>query len=167
MNISWPGGCFSVFFLSFFLGFCVLIFFLAVWGLGFSGGGTDWLICCNPDCCWGLRAQFPCQKVAMWGLRIKLKIWVYAIMTIGLVYPFSEHVDIFPVRLCLHSHWVHSVYLTLAFYHCGRNKRQGLDPFIFSIKDSLHIHKWHGTFYYCDTMVCTITIPSSPCRKLW
>jgi hypothetical protein len=18
----------------------------------FSGGGTDWLICCNPDCCW-------------------------------------------------------------------------------------------------------------------
>jgi hypothetical protein len=32
------------------LSFCVLIFFLAVWGLGFSGGGTDWLICCNPDC---------------------------------------------------------------------------------------------------------------------
>jgi hypothetical protein len=50
-----------------------LFFCLAVWGLGFSGGGTDWLICCNPDCCWGLRAQFPCQNVAMWGLRIYLR----------------------------------------------------------------------------------------------
>ncbi len=38
-------------------------------------------------------------------------------------------------------------------YPCGRNKRQGLDPFIFSIKGSWHIHKWHGTFYYCDTTV--------------
>jgi hypothetical protein len=28
-----------------------------------------------------------------------LRIWVYDIMTMGLVYPLSEHVDIFPVRL--------------------------------------------------------------------
>jgi hypothetical protein len=41
-----------------------------------------------------------------------------------------------------------------------------LDPFIFSIKDSLHIHKWHGTFYYSDTIVYTITIPSGPCNKV-
>ena len=60
---------FSVPLSSFFLSFCFLIFFLAVWGLGFSGGGTDWLICCNPDCFWGLQAQFLCQSVAMWGLR--------------------------------------------------------------------------------------------------
>jgi hypothetical protein len=35
----------------------------------------------------------------MWGLRNRPKIWVYDIMTMGLVYPLSEHVDIFPVRL--------------------------------------------------------------------
>jgi hypothetical protein len=52
----------------------------------------------------------------LWGLSNMPKIWVYDIMTMRVVYPLSEHVDIFPVRLCLHSHWVHSVYLTLAFY---------------------------------------------------
>jgi hypothetical protein len=52
----------------------------------------------------------------LWGLSNMPKIWVYDIMTMRLVYPLSEHVDIFPVRLCLHSHWVHSVYLTLTIY---------------------------------------------------
>ncbi len=73
MNISWPGGCFSVPFRTFSWASVSWSSFFAVWGLGFSGGGTDWLICCNPDCCWGLRAQFPCQKVAMWGLSIYKK----------------------------------------------------------------------------------------------
>ena len=35
----------------------------------------------------------------MWGLRNMTEIYEYAIMTMGLVYPLSEHVDIFPVRL--------------------------------------------------------------------
>ncbi len=35
----------------------------------------------------------------VWGLRNMTKIWEYDIMTMGLVYPLSEHVDIFPVRL--------------------------------------------------------------------
>ena len=69
----------------------------------------------------------------------------------------NEHVDNLPFGSCLHSTEYFSVYLTLALYlhyrlyPCGRNKRQGLDPFIFSIKDTLHIHKRHGTFYYRDT----------------
>jgi hypothetical protein len=67
--------------------FCVLIFFLAVWGLGFSGGGTDWLICCNPDCFWGLRAQFPCQNVAMWGLRAYEWSLFFCTITTGSAYP--------------------------------------------------------------------------------
>jgi hypothetical protein len=78
---------FSVPFLSFFVSFCVLIFFLAVWGLGFSGGGTDWLICCNPDCFWGLRAQFPCQNVAMWGLRAYEWSLFFCTITTGSAYP--------------------------------------------------------------------------------
>ena len=56
-------------------------------------------------------------------------------------YPLSEHVDIFPVRLCLHSHWVHSVYLTLAFYLmwsssilAGGIKDKGWILFLLSIK---------------------------------
>ena len=40
----------------------------------------------------------------VWGLSNMPNIWVYDIMTMRLVYPLSEHVDIFPVRLCLHSH---------------------------------------------------------------
>ena len=35
----------------------------------------------------------------VWGLSNMPKIWVYDIMTMRVVYPFSEHVDIFPVRL--------------------------------------------------------------------
>ncbi len=34
----------------------------------------------------------------------------------GLVYPLSEHVDIFPVRLVSTFHRVFSVYLILAIY---------------------------------------------------
>jgi hypothetical protein len=70
----------------------------------------------------------------LWGLRNMPKIWVYDIMTTGLVYPLSEHVDIFPVRLVPTFHWVFSIYLILAIYlhsrlyPCGRNKTLGLDP---------------------------------------
>jgi hypothetical protein len=39
------------------------------------------------------------EVMLMWGLMNMPKLWVYDIMTIGLVYPLSEHVDIFPVRL--------------------------------------------------------------------
>jgi hypothetical protein len=46
------------------------------------------------------------------------KIWVYDIMTIGLVYPLSEHVDIFPVRLVPTFHRVFSVYLILILILC-------------------------------------------------
>jgi len=56
-------------------------------------------------------------------------------MTMGLVYPLSEHVDIFPVRL------VSTFPLSILRHPCGRNKRQGLDPFLIKYKDSLHIHK--------------------------
>ncbi len=54
----------------------------------------------------------------------------------------------------------------VVFYHCGRNKTRGLDPFIFSIKDSLHVHRWYGTFYYRDTTAYIMTIPSSPCSNV-
>ena len=37
--------------------------------------------------------------ILLWGLNNMPKICVYDIMTMGLVYPLSEHVDIFPVRL--------------------------------------------------------------------
>jgi len=43
-------------------------------------------------------------------------MWVYDIKTIRVVYPLFEHVNIFPVRLCLHSHWSHFVYLTIIIY---------------------------------------------------
>ena len=102
----------------------------------------------------------------MWGLSNMNEIYLNGIIAMGLVYPLSEHVDIFPVRLCLHSHWVFSVYLISILhsrlYPFGRNKRQGLDPFLIKYKDSLHIHKWHGTFYYRDTTAYIMTIPSSP-----
>ena len=125
----------------------------------------------NPDC-FLLRPCYPCQVFAMWGLRFYKKYGFMVISSWGLNYPLSEHVGIFPVRLVPTFHWVFSVYLILAIYlhsrlyPCGRNKRQGLDPFIFSIKDSLHIHKWHGTFYYRDTITYIITIPSSPCNNV-
>ncbi len=76
--------------------------------------------------------------------------WKYGCMSYnyGVSLPHSEHVDIFPVRLVSTFHRVFSVYLTLAIYliyirlyHCGRNKTQRLDPFLLSIKDSLHIHR--------------------------
>ncbi len=35
----------------------------------------------------------------MWGLRNMNKICLNGIIAMGLVYPLSEHVDIFPVRL--------------------------------------------------------------------
>ena len=35
----------------------------------------------------------------MWGLRNMIEIYLNGIIAMGLVYPLSEHVDIFPVRL--------------------------------------------------------------------
>ena len=40
----------------------------------------------------------------LWGLSNMPMLWVYDIKTMRVVYPLSEHVNIFPVRLCLHSH---------------------------------------------------------------
>jgi hypothetical protein len=72
----------------------------------------------------------------LWGLKNMTKIWVYDIMTMGLVYPLSEHVDIFPVRLVptfplsiLRLPYSSHLILHSRLYPCGRNKRQGLDPF--------------------------------------
>ncbi len=39
------------------------------------------------------------ERMSLWGLRNITKIWVYDIITMGLIYPLSEHVDNFPVRL--------------------------------------------------------------------
>jgi hypothetical protein len=52
----------------------------------------------------------------LWGLITMLEIWLYVITTTGSVYPLSEHVDIFLVRLVSTFHRVFSVYLILAFY---------------------------------------------------
>jgi hypothetical protein len=66
----------------------------------------------------------------------------------GLVYPLSEHVDIFPVRLVstfplsilrlLYSN--HLSYIVV-FILAGGIKHEGWIRSYFSIKDSLHIHK--------------------------
>ena len=76
------------------------------------------------------------------------KICVYDIMTMGLVYPLSEHVDIFPVRpvstfplSILRLPYSNHLSYMVVFYPFGWNKRQGLDPFLIRYKDSLHIHK--------------------------
>ncbi len=66
------------------------------------------------------------------------------------------------LRLPYSSHLSYIVVFILG----GGNKTRGLDPFIFSIKDSLHIHRWYGTFYYRDTTAYIMTIPSSPCSNV-
>jgi hypothetical protein len=72
-----------------------------------------------------------CRHVGAQGIILNYRWMLYSY---GISLPYFEHVDIFPVRLCLHSHWVFSVYLILAIYlhsrlyHCGRNKTQELDP---------------------------------------
>jgi hypothetical protein len=76
-----------------------------------------------------------------------LRIWVYDIMTMGLVYPLSEHVDIFPVRLVSTfplnilrlPYSNHSSYVVV-FILTGGIKDKGWILF-FKYKDSLHIHK--------------------------
>ncbi len=78
--------------------------------------------------------HFLLQRSVVWGLRIYKKYGYMVISSWGLIYPLSEHVDIFPVRLVPTFHWVFSVYLILAIYlhsrlyPCGRNKTLGLDP---------------------------------------
>ncbi len=69
-------------------------------------------------------------------------------ITTGLVYPLSEHVDIFPVRLVstfplsiLRLPYSSHLSYIVVFIIAGGIETQGLDPFIFSIKDSLHIHR--------------------------
>jgi hypothetical protein len=105
-----------------------------VWGLGFSGGGTDWLICCNPDCFLRTAGSVSLPEGCHVGAQGIILNYRWMLYSYGISLPYSEHVDIFPVRLCLHSHWVFSVYLILAIYlhsrlyHCGRNKTQELDP---------------------------------------
>ena len=42
-----------------------------------------------------------CRHVGAQGMN---EICLNGIIAMRLVYPLSEHVDIFPVRLCLHSH---------------------------------------------------------------
>ncbi len=88
----------------------------------------------------------------LWGLRDMNEICLYGNTIMRVNQPFSEHVDIFPVRLVPTFHWVFSVYLILAIYLHSRllslraewNTMVG--SFSFSIKESWHIHKWHGTF---------------------
>ena len=46
----------------------------------------------------------------------ELDMGIYDIMTMGLVYPLSEHVDIFPVRLVPTFPLMFSVYLILTIY---------------------------------------------------
>ncbi len=62
------------------------------------------------------RAGWVGQFRAVWGLSNMSEIWFVCNMTMGSVYPLSEHVDIFPVRLVSTFHRVFSVYLTLAVY---------------------------------------------------
>ncbi len=69
------------------------------------------------------------------------KICVYDIMTMGLVYPLSEHVDIFPVRpvstfplSTLRLPYSNHLSYMVVCYPFGRNKRQGLDPFLIKYK---------------------------------
>ncbi len=106
--------------------------------------------CCGPV----IRARFsPCGGS---GFINNMPIW-YNGYAVNLAYIRACRQPSF--RLVPTFHWGFSIYLELTIhlhnriYPFGRNKRQGLDPFIFSIKDSLHIHKRHGTFYYCDTTV--------------
>jgi hypothetical protein len=76
------------------------------------------------------------------------KIWEYDIRTMGLVYPLSEHVDIFPVRpvstfplsiLRLpYSSYLSCISVSII---AGGIKDEGWILFLLSIKDSLHIHK--------------------------
>ena len=52
----------------------------------------------------GVGAQYYACIMGEWNIAM------------GSVYPLSEHVDIFPVRLVSTFHRVFSVYLTLAIY---------------------------------------------------
>ncbi len=84
----------------------------------------------------------------MWGLTNMLRIWEYDIMTMGLVYPLSEHVDIFPVRLVSTfplsilrlPYFNHSSYIVV-FILAGGIKDKGWILFLIKYKDSLHIYK--------------------------
>jgi hypothetical protein len=46
------------------------------------------------------------------------------------------------MKMGAESAWMHGMesYIVV-FYHCGQNKTLELDPFLFSTKDSLHIHR--------------------------
>ncbi len=50
------------------------------------------------------------------GAQLYVGTMIVCYIAMGLVYPLSEHVDIFPVRLVSTFHRVFSVYLTLAIY---------------------------------------------------
>ena len=76
------------------------------------------------------------------------KMWEYDIMTMGLVYPLSEHVDIFPVRLVstfplriLRLPYSSYLFYIVVFILAGGIKDKGWILFLIKYKDSLHIHK--------------------------
>ncbi len=62
-----------------------------------------------------LSASSPPER-ALWGLSNMNELCLNGIIAMGLVYPLSEHVDIFPVRLVSTFHRVFSVYLILTIY---------------------------------------------------
>jgi hypothetical protein len=77
----------------------------------------------------------------MWGLSYMTKILVYDIMTMGLVYPLSEHVDIFPVRLVstfplsiLRLPYSNHLSCIVVFILAGGIKDKGWILFLLSIK---------------------------------
>ena len=84
----------------------------------------------------------------MWGLNITLDILTVFYIAMGLVYPLSEHVDIFPVRLVstfplsiLRLPYSNHLSHVVVFILLGGIKDKGWILFLIKYKDSLHIHK--------------------------
>ena len=77
----------------------------------------------------------------MWGLTNMPMLCVYDIMAMGLVYPLSEHVDIFPVRLVstfplstLRLPYSNHLSYVVVFILSGGVKDKGWILFLLSIK---------------------------------
>ncbi len=82
------------------------------------------------------------------GLMIMREIWTIFYIAMGLVYPLSEHVDIFPVRLVstlplsvLRLPYSNHLSYIVVFVLAGGIKDKGWILFLIKYKDSLHIHK--------------------------
>ena len=116
-------------------------------------------------------ASFSVYFWTVWGLRVYNEIWRCGNIAMGLVYPLSEHVDIFPVRpvstfpLLLSVYLIQTIYLTWSsFILSGGIKDKGWILFLLSIK----IHYIFISDMERSTIVITayiMTIPSSPCRN--